>query len=578
MKRGLFAVFIVIICITNVLIKGSIYALFLIPLIFILLIYTKNYFFLILSLIIIVTQIFNCFNVKNNINIYDKCIDKRFIITGTIFSIKEKINYTELKISGCNIKNKDVKVLLKVDKNNNYRLFDDITASIIIDNMDEAIIDGTFDEKLYLYSNDIFIKASLEKIISIKYNNNILKLSQILYYKILNLTDNIINSEIKQVYRALLIGSNGIEDIELKNIFNVVGLAHIFAISGLHFTLIFNVLNKLLTFCRLNKYINVIITIIFLLLYLSVCGFTISAVRAFVMIIMSLIAKLIYRSYDSITALSFVGIYSIINNPYVIYSYAFILSYGITLIVIYISTKKMNYIKNIFYIYLFSIPLLIFCFYEVPTYVLIGTIFIVPLIEFIISSTFVSMVLSIINVFITKILIVLNATMINYFIYVSWIISKLPYIKILFGHKNIIFIILSYILMITALEIKSYKNKRMILIIASILILFIKMDTSKLHILTIDDNRIIFVQSKNRIIMLSDKKVNDYTYNNFVKPFLKYNGVDKCSYIGITDKYDKSKIFNITGFNCDKIDENIIINGITYKVKKDMKYISYGIE
>lgn len=578
MKRGLFAVFIVIICITNLLLKGNIYTLFLIPLIFILLIYNKNYFFLILSLIIIVIQVFNCFNVKNNINIYNKCINKRFIITGTIFSIKEKINYTELKISGCNIKNKDVKVLLKADKNNDYRIFDDITASIIVDNMDEAIIDGTFDEKLYLYSNDIFIKASLEKIISIKYNNNILKLPQILYYKILNLTDYVINSEVKQVYRALLIGSNGIEDAELKNIFNVVGLAHIFAISGLHFTLIFNVLNKLLTFYRLNKYINFIVSTLFLLLYLSVCGFTISAVRAFVMILMSLVAKLIYRSYDSITALSFVGIYSIINTPYVIYSYAFILSYGITLIVIYISTKKMNYIKNTVYIYLFSIPLLIFCFYEVPTYVIIGTIFIVPLIEFIIASTFVSMILTIINVFITKILIVLNSTMINYFIYVSWIVSKLPYVKILFGHKNIIFIILSYILMITAIEIKSYKNKRMILIIASILILFIKIETSKLHILTIDDNRIIFVQSKNRIIMLSDKKVNDYTYNNFVKPFLKYNGVDKCSYIGITNKYDKSKIFDITGFNCDKIDENITINGITYKIKKDMKYISYGIK
>lgn len=62
-----------------------------------------------------------------------------------------------------------------------------------------------------------------------------------------------------------------------------------------------------------------------------ITGFTASVVRACIMGIISLFAKIIYRRVDILTSLSFSLIAILINNPYSIYDVGLLLSYSGTI-------------------------------------------------------------------------------------------------------------------------------------------------------------------------------------------------------------------------------------------------------
>lgn len=139
------------------------------------------------------------------------------------------------------------------------------------------------------------------------------------------LYDNL-DEESAGVCYALLTGNtDGVEDSTLSN-FRTGGVAHLFAVSGLHIGILYAIVNFITRKLRLNKYLRAIICLLTVFLYSGVCGFSLSSVRAAIMCAVSSAARLIYEKYDGLNALAVAVIIILFINPLHLFSVGFLLS------------------------------------------------------------------------------------------------------------------------------------------------------------------------------------------------------------------------------------------------------------
>ena len=125
---------------------------------------------------------------------------------------------------------------------------------------------------------------------------------------------------------AMLTGSTqGIESSTLST-FRYGGIAHIFAVSGLHIGIAYGILTFFFKKVRLNKYAAAAVSIFAIVFYAGVCGFTLSSVRAVIMCAVSAAAKLFYQKYDSLNALALAVVLILLISPTSLFSIGFQLS------------------------------------------------------------------------------------------------------------------------------------------------------------------------------------------------------------------------------------------------------------
>lgn len=82
---------------------------------------------------------------------------------------------------------------------------------------------------------------------------------------------------------AMLFGDKSRLDKELKNNFTRSGIIHILCVSGLHFSVILSGLSLVLKYIVKNRRAKFIILVVMAVLYLALCGFARSALRAAIM-------------------------------------------------------------------------------------------------------------------------------------------------------------------------------------------------------------------------------------------------------------------------------------------------------
>ena len=125
--------------------------------------------------------------------------------------------------------------------------------------------------------------------------------------------------------RALLIGDTSDLDYETKTDFTVSGIRHIVAVSGLHVSILFSLVN--LSSLR-KRFLSVLMGFPVLALFAAMTGFTPSVCRACIMSGLMMAASLFNREYDGPTALSFAGLLLLLVNPLVIASVSYQLSFA----------------------------------------------------------------------------------------------------------------------------------------------------------------------------------------------------------------------------------------------------------
>lgn len=139
------------------------------------------------------------------------------------------------------------------------------------------------------------------------------------------LYENMDSNSAAVAYAMLTGDSSGIADATLSS-FRYGGIAHVFAVSGLHIGVIYGALTVALK--RVRRGISVPLRIGVLIFYSAVCSFTPSSVRATVMCAVSAVLSLADRRYDSLSGASIAALLLLLINPVYLFDKGFILSFS----------------------------------------------------------------------------------------------------------------------------------------------------------------------------------------------------------------------------------------------------------
>lgn len=243
--------------------------------------------------------------------IYDGEIE----VVGVVEKVSESSSYS-------------LRLLVKIDKINGksgrgYRFYAYPTK-----NEAKGVVEGTrisFKTKLDGFSTDSYTyniskginayAGDIKGLKIIEYTDNLtLKIQRLREY-LSRYTINMSDSDTGAILSALLLGERDYLPDQLRLDFKRIGISHILALSGMHLAIISLGLGKVLTLCGIRKKTRVALIAIFVIIYMAITGFSVSVVRAGLMLIISSALYLLSRSKDSLTSLALAVVIICIITP-----------------------------------------------------------------------------------------------------------------------------------------------------------------------------------------------------------------------------------------------------------------------
>ena len=414
-----------------------------------------------------------------------------------------------------------------------------------------------FNYKKYLERKNIYFKVQATSIIKLKNNKNTFyEIKKIIIKKIPN----------RYLYTFIL-GDKKYLDKDVIRSYQENGISHLFAISGMHITLLTGMLSKLLKKMKVSEEQEYFIITIFLINYLIIVGLTPSILRGILFYIFFTLNKLYYFYIKPVNIYLFIISLSLLVNPNYLFDIAFQYSYLISLSLISLSStlQSNNYIKSLLKVsiisFIVSIPITIRNFYQINILSIIYNLFYVPLVSIVIfPMSLLVLVIPKLNIIYNIFIIILETT--------STFFSKINTLKLVFIKlPNIVYIIYFIIILIYI-----FRNKKEYLYILLILLTVhfsIPIISNNDYIDVIDvgqgDSILIHLNRKNILIdtggdtSYSSNKDGEIFFNT-IYPTLKSNGIKKLDYL-ILSHGDKDHMGE-----AKKIVESIDVNKVIFNV------------
>ncbi|MCD3295425.1 ComEC/Rec2 family competence protein, partial [Clostridium botulinum] len=138
------------------------------------------------------------------------------------------------------------------------------------------------------------------------------------------------------IIMACCYGDTKYLSLDTKNEINRLGISHIISVSGLHIALVYKILESIF---------GIKIALIMSFVYMIFTGAKAATIRAYIMIVVLKFSKVVYKNYDSLSALSLAAIILLIMKPYYVMDIGFNLSFLATLGIILYNKK----IKRVLY-------------------------------------------------------------------------------------------------------------------------------------------------------------------------------------------------------------------------------------
>lgn len=146
--------------------------------------------------------------------------------------------------------------------------------------------------------------------------------------KLAHSLDALLSEEDSGVLKAMLLGDKSGMTEEIKGLYQRTGIAHIVAVSGLHISLWGMAICRLLKRLHIPLALDNFISFLFVVLYGMMTGSQASAIRSVIMFSLYLLAPVVNRTYDMLTAMMLSAAVLLMFRPaYVFYS-GFLLSFG----------------------------------------------------------------------------------------------------------------------------------------------------------------------------------------------------------------------------------------------------------
>lgn len=319
-----------------------------------------------------------------------------------------------------------------------------------------------FDYKLYLKTKNILgtLKSTNIKKVSHKIENPIeyiesksIKLSENLKQK----ANNILPQEIASIFIGIILGDRTEIPEEAIENFRNANMSHILAVSGMHMSYLIllatQIIGKLI-----GKKQAYYISIILIIEYMFLTGFSSSIIRAGIMGIILISSKIFYKNNDVLTNIAISALIILLKNPYTILDLSFQFSYGGTIgIILFQKFISKNFLEKIIkskkIIEIISVtisaqiiilPISIIQFNKLNIYFILTNLIIGFIIGPVMACGFIFLITLIINVKTAQIFSIILQIAIKALILTSQI-AKLPYSNIYLPTPNFIQIIIYFL-------------------------------------------------------------------------------------------------------------------------------------
>lgn len=385
-----------------------------------------------------------------------------------------------------------------------------------------------FNYKKYLNRKNIFFIIKATSIKKIKSNSN-------LYYKI---KQNIITHLGNNPYlNTFLLGDKSLIKEEVKRSYSENGISHLFAISGMHISLLASIIEKLLK-KHFQEDTTYKITTVILLLYLLFVGLSPSILRGVLFYIIFKFNNIYYFYIKPLNIYLFILSISILINPYYIFDIGFLYSYIISFSLIMIkdnlpSNYLFSLLKTSIISLIVSIPISLYNFSSINILSIIYNLFYVPLISIIIFPlSIITSIIPLIEPIYNTLILVLEKS--------SLILSNINFGKIIFKRLSLIIYIIYFILIVIYIL---NNNKLILYLFFSILLIhylvpyFDKSDYIKM--IDVGQGDCILIHSNNKNILMDTGGASAYKksggiFYNTINPVLKKEGIKKLDYLIIS--------------------------------------------
>lgn len=259
-------------------------------------------------------------------------------VSGSVSEISESESYSQIildsvKFSGAVNGKSDYKIALSVYGDNTLKLGDKITFIAPINNR-TLFYENKFSASALAQGIKYFAEINSENITKTASSPDIFEKCNLYIFDTLKAG---LKADEFAVAYAMLTGNSDYMTTENLTAYRNLGVAHIFAVSGLHIgflaTAIYFILNKL----KINRNLAFIITLFATVFYAGICGFSASSVRAVIMFFFLNFARILGLKYDSISAVFTAALVILLFNPAELFCAGFLLSFSvvITVLVLY---------------------------------------------------------------------------------------------------------------------------------------------------------------------------------------------------------------------------------------------------
>lgn len=312
------------------------------------------------------------------------------------------------------------------------------------------------------------------------------------------------------ILSGLTFGDTSGIDSDYKQNLKSMGISHILSVSGFHMNVIFGMISKIL-----SLFPSTIVGF----LYLIFTGTKVSGIRAFVMMVLKQFAPRLYRTYDSINALFFAGIFILIVRPYEIFNMGFVYSFASTLGIVMFNRKINDYLYRFPKIIsdslsltlsaqVFILPILLLSERKIGFRFLFSNMMLVPFYSFLI-------IFGILFVFFNVVPILKD--LISYFIKIIFdiidgglmLIENLVPQEFYLDDSTIIFIICLYVIYFLGRKISFTKIKNISIGLYCILFLYMNSLDLKIEYGKYFERNYVIFRNKFKSYMYIDGRIND---------------------------------------------------------------------
>lgn len=395
--------------------------------------------------------------------------DGIYQITGKVNKIVEKDGYRQFYLYHAAAQNGQKRfsvlgIILNISEENpafleEYLPGDVIGVQVSLKEYENARNPGNFDSKKYYETMNITCYSWCDEVTVVQKNNNpVMKGIFYLKKRLKAVYEQIGTGGDAGVYCSLVLGDKSMLDAAIQLLYQVNGIAHILAISGLHISILGMGFYKVLRKCYVPFWGSFLCGSFVMASYGIMTGNSVSTVRAIFMFLVCIFADVLGKTYDSISALSMAAVLILISYPKMIWNTGFLLSFlavtGVVVVKPAISESFGKPENKLFAAFSASLgvtvttlPVLLSAYYETAVYAVFLNLIIIPLMSLLMISVVFAGILGMFSLKLGTFFVGTAHYILMFYHWICGIFRKLPHAVIILGKPEIIMVCIYYLLL-----------------------------------------------------------------------------------------------------------------------------------